>query len=119
MENRFRSIRNDRSIQSAWSPGMVSLTEQIARYILVLNHDLCDYGESERYSEKRNKEQFEQTYSPLMELYMDNANRPPGQRWDLPNEAEFTGYSLLYNLPEVPQNTRRMPERLRRLPDTR
>eukprot|EP00808_Paulinella_micropora_P012950 g72042.t1 len=115
--DRFRSIRNDRSIQAAWSPQLVELTEQIARYLLLANHDLCAFGESSEYSEKQNLEQLGQTLTPLMEVYEDNRKR--ANAWALRCEAEFWSYKLLNNLPKVASHILQVPGQLRRAPDVR
>ncbi|RKO92676.1 SAC3/GANP/Nin1/mts3/eIF-3 p25 family-domain-containing protein [Blyttiomyces helicus] len=88
VRDRFRSIRNDLTLQNIRGEEAVKLHEPIARYHILCAHHLCDVSTVNAAQEV---EQLRKTLLSLMEFY-DELN---AANIFMPNEAEFRAYHVL------------------------
>lgn len=110
--DRTRAIRNDFSIQGMTKPNDVRIAidcyERIARFHILSMHQLATpelpYPE---FSFQQEQEQLDRTLLSLLQYYEDNRGRV-----ELPNEAEFQAYSIIFNLrtPEMENRVQSWPQ---------
>lgn len=96
--DRTRAIRNDLSILQVTKPDDVRIAidcyERIARFHIVSLHQLAlDKQPYSKYDAHQEREQLDRTLLSLLQYYEDNKNRI-----ELPNEAEFRAYTVIFQL---------------------
>ncbi|KAK5119962.1 hypothetical protein LTR85_007038 [Meristemomyces frigidus] len=96
--DRTRAIRNDFSIQQVTKPEDLRLAidcyERIARFHIMSLHQLAVLPRPyDKYDAQQEREQLDRTLLSLMQYYDDSRGRV-----DLPNEAEFRAYCVIFQL---------------------
>ncbi|KAK4548529.1 hypothetical protein LTR36_009439 [Oleoguttula mirabilis] len=96
--DRTRAIRNDFSIQQVTKVEDLRLAidcyERIARFHIVSLHQLAVLPRPyDKYDAQQEREQLDRTLLSLMQYYDDSRGRV-----DLPNEAEFRAYCVIFQL---------------------
>ena len=96
--DRTRAIRNDFSIQQVTKPDELRLAidcyERIARFHILSLHQLAlPEKPYSKYDWQQEREQLDRTLLSLMQYYDDSRNRI-----DMPNEAEFRAYCVIFQL---------------------
>jgi len=96
--DRTRAIRNDFSIQQLTKPEDLRLAidcyERIARFHILSIHQLAVLPRPyDKYDAQQEREQLDRTLLSLVQYYDDCRGR-----LDLPNEAEFRAYCVIFQL---------------------
>lgn len=96
--DRTRAIRNDFSIQQLSKAEdlkvVIDCYERIARFHILSLHQLAlEQKAHDRYDAQQDREQLDRTLLSLMQYYDDSRGR-----LDLPNEAEFRAYCIIFQL---------------------
>lgn len=96
--DRTRAIRNDFSIQQLTRPDELRIAvdcyERIARFHILSLHQLAlPEKPYSKYDWQQEREQLDRTLLSLMQYYDDSRGRI-----DLPNEAEFRAYCVIFQL---------------------
>ena len=96
--DRTRAIRNDFSIQQLTKANDLSMAidcfERVVRFHIMSLHQLAvDPKPYDKYDAQQEREQLDRTLLSLMQYYDDCRGR-----MDLPNEAEFRAYCVIFQL---------------------
>ncbi|OUS42610.1 SAC3/GANP family protein [Ostreococcus tauri] len=98
--DRLRSIRQDLNLQQITDSFAVKLMEQMVRYTILAEHELCEETASatnpDGHNSHLNVEQLTKTLTSLRHMYDDHAAR--GQRLSVDSEAEMYCYQLLLRI---------------------
>jgi hypothetical protein len=98
--DRLRSIRQDLNLQQITDSFAVNLLEQMARYTILAEHELCEETASatnpDGHNSHLNVEQLTKTLTSLRHMYDDHADR--GQQLSVNSEAEMYCYQLLLRI---------------------
>ena len=98
--DRLRSIRQDLNLQQITDSFAVTLLEQMVRYTILAEHELCEETASatnpDGHNSHLNVEQLTKTLTSLRHMYDDHADR--GQQLSVDSEAEMYCYQLLLRI---------------------
>ena len=98
--DRLRSIRQDLNLQQITDSFAVKLMEQMVRYTILAEHELCEETASatnpDGHNSHLNVEQLTKTLTSLRHMYDDNAAK--GTHFSLDAEAEMYCYQLLLRI---------------------
>jgi hypothetical protein len=98
--DRLRSIRQDLNLQQITDSFAVKLLEQMVRYTILAEHELCEATASatnpDGHNSHLNVEQLTKTLTSLRHMYDDHADR--GQQLGIDAEAEMFCYQLLLRI---------------------
>jgi len=98
--DRLRSIRQDLNLQQITDSFAVRLMEQMVRYTILAEHELCEETASatnpDGHNSHLNVEQLTKTLTSLRHMYDDHAHR--GQQLSTDAEAEMYCYQLLLRI---------------------
>lgn len=116
--DRTRAIRNDFSIQQLTKPEDLRLAidcyERIARFHILSIHQLAVLPRPyDKYDAQQEREQLDRTLLSLMQYYDDCRGR-----LELPNEAEFRAYCVIFQLqdpiPDLEDRVQSWPKQILR-----